>query len=118
LRDPDAGPLFVELLASTFDRMALRLPGTENDITVTRAATYPLEEIAVPVLVVHGTKDRLVPFKEHGKTLHERIPGAEMLAIEGGEHAAIFTHRDEVRARVTRFLQEHSPPAVDYAVDS
>ena len=37
--------------------------------------------------------------------------GAELLAIEGGEHVAIFTHRNEVRARVTRFLREHVPPA-------
>lgn len=29
--------------------------------------------------------------------------------IEGGEHVSIFTHRDEVRARVTRFLREHAP---------
>ncbi len=109
LQDPEAGPLFTALLRSTANRMAQRLPGTENDIRVTRTTTYPLEQIAVPVLVVHGTADRLVPFAQHGKVLATRIPGAELLAIEGGEHVAIFTHRAEVRARVTRFLQEHHP---------
>ena len=98
-------------MMSTFDQAALRLPGTENDIAVTRAATYPLEQIAVPVLIVHGTGDRLVPFTQHGRSLAARIPGAELLAIEGGEHVAIFTHRNEVRARVTRFLREHASPA-------
>jgi pimeloyl-ACP methyl ester carboxylesterase len=57
-------------------------------------------------LVVHGTDDRLVPFTEHGKLLAARIPGAQLLAVEGGEHMAIFTHRDEVRTRVTRFLRD------------
>ncbi len=38
-----------------------------------------------------------------------RIPGAELLAIEGGDHVAIFTHRDQARARVTRFLLAHAP---------
>jgi pimeloyl-ACP methyl ester carboxylesterase len=109
LADPEVGPLLVALLSSTSDRMARRLPGTENDIRVTRSATYPLEEIAVPALVVHGTADRLVPFAEHGQTLVARIPGAQLLAIEGGEHVAIFTHRAAVQARVTQFLREHAP---------
>ncbi len=109
LKDPDAGPLFMALLRSTSDRMALRLPGTENDIEVTRTCEYPLERIAVPVLVVHGTADRMVPFADHGKALATRIPGAQLLAIEGGEHVAIFTHRAEVRARVTAFLRRYAP---------
>lgn len=104
LRDPEASSLFRALSRSTFDRMALRIAGTRNDIGVTRSTEYPLERIAVPTLVVHGTADRLVPFARHGKALAGRIPGAELLAIEGGEHAAIFTHRAEVRARVVRFL--------------
>ncbi len=113
LQDPDAGPLFTALLRSTSDRMALQLPGTENDIRVTRTTTYPLEQIAVPVLVVHGTADRLVPFAQHGQALATRIPGAKLLAIEGGEHVAIFTHRAAAQARVTEFLRAHAPTAPD-----
>jgi pimeloyl-ACP methyl ester carboxylesterase len=109
VQDPHAGPLLAELQRSTSDRMALRLPGTENDIRVTRTTDYPLEQITVPVLVVHGTADSLVPFAQHGRPLVERIPGAELLAIEGGEHVAIFTHRDEVQRRVAEFLANHAP---------
>jgi len=71
---------------------------------VTRARTYPLEEIAAPALIVHGTADRAVPFAAHGRQLAARIPGAELLAIEGGEHVAIFTARQACRARVSRLL--------------
>jgi pimeloyl-ACP methyl ester carboxylesterase len=109
LRDPVASALLSELVSSTLERPALRLAGTENDIAVTRSTEYPLERLEVPVLVVHGTADRVVPFGAHGKRLAERIPGAELLAIAGGEHVGIFTHRDEVRARVTRFLRQHAP---------
>jgi pimeloyl-ACP methyl ester carboxylesterase len=104
LADPKAGPLLRELLASTSHRTALRLPGTLNDVAVTRARSYPLERVSVPVLVLHGTEDRLVPFARHGKVLAERIPGAELAALEGGDHVAIFTHREEAKARVVRFL--------------
>ena len=108
LQDPETGPLFNELLTSTCDRMAQRMPGTENDIAITRTTAYPLEEIAVPVLIVHGTADPMVPFSQHAKTLESRIPNAELLAIEDGEHVSIFTHRDQVKARVARFLRDHS----------
>lgn len=105
-RDPEAWGLFRELGRTTSDRMRQRLAGTVNDVAVTRANEYPLERINVPTLVLHGTRDPLVPFDRHGKVLASRIPGAELLALEGGEHAAIFTHRAEARARVTAFLRE------------
>jgi pimeloyl-ACP methyl ester carboxylesterase len=108
LGDPETGPLFSELQLSTLDRPALRLAGTENDIAITRSTEYPLERIATPTLVVHGTADSVVPFA-HARTLATRIRGAELLAIDGGEHVSIFTHREEVRTRVTRFLREHAP---------
>ena len=54
-------------------------------------------------LVVHGTSDSAVPFAK-AKALASRVPGAEMLTIEGGEHVSIFTHRAEVRATIDRFL--------------
>jgi len=105
LKDPEAGPLFTELLRSTCDRMAQRMPGTGNDITVSRTTACPLEEIAVPTLIIHGTADRMVPFEKHARAL-SRIPGSELLTIEGGEHVSIFTHRREVQACVARFIRE------------
>ncbi len=108
-RDPVAGPLLAALTQSTMDRMVLRLPGTENDIAITRRTDYPLERIAVPVMVVHGTADRIVPFKPHAEGFRQRVPGVEMVIVEGGEHVAIFTHRAQVRERVTGFLRQHAP---------
>jgi pimeloyl-ACP methyl ester carboxylesterase len=109
VQDPSAGPLLAALTRSTLDRMAARLRGTENDIAVTRATEYPLERLAVPLLVVHGTADRIVPFSPHAESFERRVPGAQLLAIPGGEHVSIFTHRAEVRERVTGFLRKHVP---------
>jgi pimeloyl-ACP methyl ester carboxylesterase len=107
LRDPEAWPLMRALQASTLDRMALRLPGTEVDIATGRAALGGLEAISVPVLAVHGTADRIAPFAQ-GEAVATRVPGAELLAIEGGEHVALFTHLAEVRTRVGPFLRKHA----------
>jgi pimeloyl-ACP methyl ester carboxylesterase len=107
IKDADIWPLFSTLLLSTFDRMGQRLAGTENDIEITRTATYPLENLEVPVLVVHGTEDRLVNFEVHAKMYETHVPNVELLAVEGGEHVAIFTHRNMVRAKVNEFMQRH-----------
>jgi pimeloyl-ACP methyl ester carboxylesterase len=107
LQDPEAGPLFLALLGSTLHRAGERLDGTEIDIAVTRTMEYPLEAIASPTLVVHGTADAVVSYA-HAQALAARIPGAELCSVEGGEHVSIFTHRAEVRDRVTRFLRRHA----------
>lgn len=109
LNDPEAGPLLMELQLSTMDRLAQRLPGTENDIKQSRRPFhYPLERITTPALVIHGTADRIAPFA-HSKSLAATLPRAELLALEGGEHVTLFTHLHEIRARVRQFLGEHQP---------
>jgi pimeloyl-ACP methyl ester carboxylesterase len=107
LADPEVGPLLRALLASTLERAAERLDGTLNDIALTRRTEYPLEQIACPALVVHGTADRVVSFA-HARAAAARIPGAELLALDGGDHVAIFTHRGPARARVAAFLRGHA----------
>jgi pimeloyl-ACP methyl ester carboxylesterase len=107
LEHPEAGPLLRALQASTGDRMALRIRGTENDIATTRRELpFPLERVHVPVLAIHGTGDTVAPFAM-SRALSERVPGAELLAIEGGGHVALFTHLDAIRARVRAFLSAH-----------
>lgn len=97
------------LLVGTLHRLRERLPGTVNDTEQFRSIrTYPLAEIAVPLLAIHGTGDRVVPFA-HGQALASAVAGAEFLQIENGEHVSLFTHLDEVRARVRSFLARHRP---------
>jgi pimeloyl-ACP methyl ester carboxylesterase len=107
INDADTWPLFSTMLLGTFDRMGQRLDGTENDIEISRNTTYPLENLDAPVLIVHGTQDRHVQFEVHAKMFENRLPNAELLAVDGGEHVAIFTHRNQVRAKVIDFMQCH-----------
>ncbi len=110
VRDCDVMTLYRELAIGMFHRMAERIEGTKNDIKISQTRTYPLKDIAVPTLVIHGTKDPLVPFEEHGMRLAAEIPSAQLLAAEGGEHVTIFTHRREVQSKVSAFLKELNSP--------
>ncbi|MFN8442787.1 MAG: alpha/beta hydrolase [Caldilineaceae bacterium] len=107
VNDAETWPIFSTMLLSTYDRMGQRLVGTENDINISRTATYPLEKLSVPVLVVHGTEDALVSYEKNAKLYERRVPNAELLTVEGGEHVAIFSHRNLVRGKVLPFMQQH-----------
>jgi pimeloyl-ACP methyl ester carboxylesterase len=107
LNDADTWELFSLSLLSAFDRLGQRLDGTQNDIAITSREDYPLEQVNAPVLIVHGTQDPRVPFERHAKVLAARLPHAELLAVDGGKHGAIFTHRAQVRAQVHDFMQSH-----------
>lgn len=110
-RHPVAGSLMRALQVSVFDRLQHRLPGTTNDtLLFGRLPPQPMEPIAAPTLVIHGAADRVVPFS-HAASVASHAPRAELLAIDSGEHLSLFTHLDEVRARVERFLAANYPPA-------
>ena len=47
--------------------------------------------LALPILVIHGDDDRLVPI-EIGRELERRAPNAELVVVLGGSHALPVTH--------------------------
>ncbi|MEA1672251.1 alpha/beta hydrolase [Nitrospirillum sp. BR 11163] len=106
LHDPEAGPLLVALLTGVMDHLGNRLPGTGNDMVhLANPPDFPFERLLMPVLVIHGTDDRIVPFS-HGLAVVRRAPRARLLDITGGEHVALFTHLRQVRAAVAAFLAQ------------
>jgi pimeloyl-ACP methyl ester carboxylesterase len=110
LRHPEAGRLMEALQSSTMSRLAERLPGTLNDMEqFTSLVPIPLADIRAPILVVHGTADRVVPFA-HGKRVADAAPHADLMTIEGGEHVSLFTHLDAVRCRVRAHIEANSSP--------
>jgi pimeloyl-ACP methyl ester carboxylesterase len=107
LGDAEAGPLFRANQVITMSRIPERVPGTRNDIARARAPfAYPLEQIRTPALIVHGTEDEAAPYAQ-AESLAANLAGSELLAIPGGRHVSLFTHRSVIRERVTRFLEAH-----------
>lgn len=104
LADSETSAMFRKMSSDMFIDMNLRLEGTKNDIIQTRDLVYPLKEITVPVLIVHGAEDDVVPFEKHAKRLINELPNAELFEAERGGHVTIFTHRKEVCEKVAQFL--------------
>ena len=63
-----------------------------------------LPKIDVPVLVVHGTDDRILPFEATAARLPDLIDDVELVAVEGGPHNIAWTHPDEVNTALLDFI--------------
>jgi pimeloyl-ACP methyl ester carboxylesterase len=68
-----------------------------------------LSRIDVPVLVVHGDADRILPFGSTGKRLPDLLKDVELVVIEGGPHAIAWTHPDRVNNALLQFLGVRVP---------
>lgn len=62
-------------------------------------ARYPLEDIAVPTLVVHAEDDPLASYTD-ARAMSDRIPGARFVSVPHGGH--VFMHRDQNALREVR----------------
>ena len=58
----------------------------------------------VPVLVIHGDSDAVVPFEVSGKRSAELIPGAQLHVVEGGPHGINASHAEEFNRVLLEFL--------------
>ena len=63
-----------------------------------------LPKIDIPVLVIQGDADRVLPFDKTGKRLPGLIADMDLVVIEGGPHAIPWTHTDQVNTALLRFL--------------
>jgi non-heme chloroperoxidase len=63
-----------------------------------------LAAISVPVLVVHGDQDRVLPYGATARRLPALLKNARFTLIAGGPHAIIWTHADEVNQALLDFI--------------
>ena len=63
-----------------------------------------LPKIDVPILVIDGEADRVLPFDKTGRRLPGLIKDMQLVAIEGGPHAICWTHADQVNRALLDFL--------------
>jgi non-heme chloroperoxidase len=65
-----------------------------------------LPRIDVPVLVVHGTADRILPFESTAKRLPDLVANLTLIPVEGGPHNIGWTHPEICNPALLDFLAE------------
>jgi non-heme chloroperoxidase len=63
-----------------------------------------LPKIDVPVLVLHGTEDRILPFEATAARLPALIADCKLVAVEGGPHNIGWTFPEEVNRALLEFV--------------
>jgi non-heme chloroperoxidase len=64
-----------------------------------------LPKIDVPVLVIQGDADMVLPIDKTGRRLPGLIKDAQLVVIDGGPHAIPWTHASQVNAALLDFLR-------------
>jgi non-heme chloroperoxidase len=67
-----------------------------------------LQKIKTPMLVIHGDKDKILPYDLTAKLLPKLI-GAKLETIEAGSHGIPWTHADEISRMIFEFVQGLEP---------
>ena len=60
--------------------------------------------IDVPMLMIQGDADRVLPYPNTGQRLPALIPDLQAVVIDGGPHAIAWTHADQVNSALLKFL--------------
>jgi len=60
--------------------------------------------IDVPMLMIQGDDDRVLPYRNTGQRLPGMIADLQTVVIDGGPHAIAWTHADQVNSAVLKFL--------------
>jgi pimeloyl-ACP methyl ester carboxylesterase len=110
LPDPEQTEIFLKLYDTLFP-VSLRLAGIQNDTKQFSAMpAFPFWGISVPVLILHGTEDRNVPFAT-AELAAGAIPGAKLVRIQNGPHEFFLIRQRQAAfsAEVVAFLEGHLP---------
>ena len=61
---------------------------------------------SLPVFVIHGVDDGLVPLK-YGQDMANAVPNGTFCPIDEASHLVMIEQADQVAAKVLGFLEEH-----------
>jgi pimeloyl-ACP methyl ester carboxylesterase len=103
----------INKLENIRDYITLLKQARNNDIKAVMAsfeamlyydAKHILSAIQVPVLVMHGDKDKLIA-KERALEMYGALPHSQLVFVKGG-HFIVMSASDEVNAIIYSFLQK------------
>lgn len=63
-----------------------------------------LKKADIPLLVLHGDSDRIVPFEVSGKRVPDFAPDVTVEVLEGAPHGLVITHAEQANRILLDFL--------------
>lgn len=69
-----------------------------------RADVAAIAATDLPVLILHGTGDRILPVEATGRAFAALLPDATYVEVEGAPHGLLWTHADDVTRALLDFV--------------
>lgn len=63
-----------------------------------------LRQCRIPVLVIHGDADRILPLSATGKRMSEFIIGSKLVVVKDAPHGLCWTHSEEINRELLNFI--------------
>jgi non-heme chloroperoxidase len=67
--------------------------------------TDDLKKIEVPILVLHGDADQIVPIADYASLSAKIVKNATLKIVEGAPHGMCTTHKEQVNADLLTFIE-------------
>jgi len=67
-----------------------------------------LPSIDVPVLLIHGDSDRILPIAATAIPFSKAVPSSRLITIQGGPHGIAWTHTEQVNDAMISFIRQPS----------
>jgi non-heme chloroperoxidase len=64
-----------------------------------------LPRIQVPLLIIHGTADRVLPYEKTSKRVEKLVKGSKLVPVADGPHAIPWTHAELINRELLEFLK-------------
>lgn len=59
-----------------------------------------------PALILHGTKDNILPIDATARRFRKALPEADYVEVEGAPHGLLWTHSEEVNSALLAFVSK------------
>jgi 3-oxoadipate enol-lactonase len=102
-----AGPGAQEALLASFHALRNESYRKTLEASVAQDRGAPLERLAVPTLVITGDEDRVYP-PALARSMAQRIPGAELVVLEGCGHLSNLEQPERFNAALLDFLSRRT----------
>lgn len=110
VRYPQSGDTDFFALSRDVRNTSLRVYLYCTKQSFTADCTDVLPKLSMPVLIMHGTKDLILPFKGSAEMV-EKIPHARLIPVERADHILVHNHVPKVSDAIVEFVASLSTHA-------
>lgn len=103
---PETSPALMRWLADLLQQIPLPVALACNRASVNEDFRREMREIAIPVLLVHGDRDRSAPLELTARPSARLLPHCRLMVYEGAPHGLIYTHMARLHQDMLQFISE------------